>query len=126
MLARRPKVRQRKPMLRPLLCRILCLLLCSALGIHAADQDLNSSRVQLYYGLAEGNYLIGDLQGASRGIEQILRIAPGHQATLQLQTRVALNAGQPEAALETIDYALTLAPECRPATACSRHSSSAT
>ena len=110
MLARRPKVRQRNPMLRPL-HRILCILFCSALIIHAADKDLNSSRVQLYYGLAEGNYLIGDLQGATRGIEQILRIAPEHQATLQLQTRVALDAGQPEAALETIDRAITLAPE---------------
>ena len=76
----------------------------------AAEKDVTESRVQLYYGLAEGNYLIGDIRGASRGIEQILRIQPNHQPTLQLKTRVALDAGQPEEALATINQAIEIAP----------------
>ena len=98
-------------MLRPI-CRIFCLLLCVAVPvIHAADKGATESRVQLYYGLAEGNYMIGDLKGASRGIEQILRIQPNHQPTLKLKTRVLLDAGDPEAALEVIDQAIESAPE---------------
>lgn len=92
---------------------IFCLLSLPVLSLLAADKSHMESRVQLYYGLAEGNYLVGDLRGASRGIEQILRIHPDHQPTLQLKARVALDSGQPELALQVIEQALKFAPENR-------------
>lgn len=110
MLDRDGKVRQTRPMLLRLSC--IFWLLCTPLFcLNAADKDITESRVQLYYGLAEGNYLVGDLRGASRGIEQILRIQPNHQPSLQLKTRVALDSGQAGLALEVIEEAIAMAPE---------------
>ncbi|NBB80557.1 MAG: tetratricopeptide repeat protein, partial [Verrucomicrobia bacterium] len=68
-------------------------------------------RVELYYGIAEGNYLIGDLRGAERGIEQMLRIAPDHVPALTLYARVRLDQKRPAEALESVERAIELEPD---------------
>jgi tetratricopeptide (TPR) repeat protein len=68
-------------------------------------------RIELYYGIAEGNYLIGDLGGAERGIEQMLRIDPDYLPALRLKARVLLDAKRPEAALQAAERAIQIAPQ---------------
>ena len=56
----------------PRRAHIIGLLLCLCLvRLNAAP---HTERIEFYYGIAEGSYLIGDLGGAERGIEQMLRI----------------------------------------------------
>ena len=72
---------------------------------------LKADRIEFYYGIAEGNYLIGDLDGAERGIEQMLRLAPDHIPAITLKARVKLDQDQPEAALEAAKRAMALEPK---------------
>ena len=69
--------------------QIVSLVLCiSGLNLSAAPKvDL----IELYHGVAEGNYLIGDLGGAERGVEQMLRIDPDYLPALTLKARVMLD-----------------------------------
>mgnify|MGYP005842561819 CR=1 FL=1 len=85
-----------------------CLLLwCIGAGLQA---DPAKTRLDLYYGIAEGNFLVGDLRGAEQSIDQMLRIAPNHVPALTLQARVRLDRGKPELALESADRAIELEP----------------
>lgn len=90
-------------------CFIAWLLL--ACLVPALQADRGRDRLDLYYGMAEGNFLIGDLSGADRGIEQMLRIAPDHVPALTLQARVRLDQKRPEAALEAVERAIELEPQ---------------
>lgn len=67
--------------------------------------------VELYHGIAKGNYLVGDLAGAERGIEQMLRIEPDYLPALTLKARVMLDQNKPAKALEAADRAIALDPE---------------
>ncbi|TVP79937.1 MAG: hypothetical protein EA353_05050, partial [Puniceicoccaceae bacterium] len=80
----------------------------SALVLQAAPR---AERIELYYGMAEGNYLIGDLSGAERGIEQILRLNPDSISALNLLARVRLQQKRPQEALEIADRMIALEPE---------------
>ncbi len=96
--------------------RRLSIALLSGLALlsplAAADkQDPTLSRAKLYYGLAEGNYLIGDLRGAENGANQILRIAPDYLPALKLKSRIKLDQGDGATALQLADQALELAPD---------------
>ena len=73
--------------------QIVSLVLCiSGLNLSAAPKiDL----IELYHGVAEGNYLIGDLGGAERGVEQMLRIDPDYLPALTLKARVMLDQKKP-------------------------------
>lgn len=82
-------------------------LVGTALLLHGADRD----RLQFYYNIAEGNYLIGDRSGAERGIEQSLRLDPNHAPSLALKAKILLDQSQAEAALETTEQAIASAPE---------------
>ncbi|HBR95153.1 MAG TPA: hypothetical protein DEA90_13410 [Opitutae bacterium] len=84
------------------------LLSLSCLGVYAAP---STDRIEFYYGIAEGNYLIGDLQGAERGIKQILRLNPNYLPALTLQARAMLDQGKSESALAAAERALSLEPE---------------
>lgn len=68
-------------------------------------------RIQFYYNIAEGNYLIGDSSGAERGIEQSLRLNPQHAPSLALKARIQLEQSDPESALSSIREALQSAPD---------------
>lgn len=93
----------------PIRILVFALLSCVSLGsLNAAPE---AERIDFYYGIAEGNYLIGDLGGAERGIEQMLRIKPDHLPALTLKARVLLDAKRPDAALAAADHAIELAPE---------------
>lgn len=94
----------------------MCLLLSLAIApIQSSDAsskaERTQTRIQLYYGLAEGNYLVGDLNGARLGIEQILRIAPHDSKTLQLKARVEMDSGNPAGALQAIQRAIDSEPD---------------
>ncbi|MGB0743719.1 MAG: tetratricopeptide repeat protein [Opitutales bacterium] len=67
-------------------------------------------RVQFYYNIAEGNYLIGDLRGAERGIEQSLRLDPAHAPSLALQAKILMDQSKPESALAAAEEAVRSAP----------------
>ena len=84
---------------------VLCL---SGLYLSAAPK---TDLVELYHGIAEGNYLIGDLGGAERGIEQMLRIDPDYLPALRLKARVMLDQNKPALALTAADRAIALDPE---------------
>lgn len=87
----------------------LIYLLCFGLSLTSAAQK--TDRIELYYGIAEGNYLVGDLGGAERGIEQMLRIDPEYLPALTLKARVMLDQGKPELALEAADRTIALKPK---------------
>jgi tetratricopeptide (TPR) repeat protein len=70
-----------------------------------------TSRLELYHGIAEGNYLIGDLKGAANGVEEMLQIDPDYLPALTLKARVQLDQGNAETALEAAEHAIKLAPE---------------
>lgn len=85
-----------------LLRRLLTLCLCSLLYCStSAATDRNSEKIKLYFGVAEGNYLIGDLRGAERTLQEILKSDPQHLPSLRLLTRVQLDQNQSQVALET-------------------------
>lgn len=90
------------------ICQLLFCFLLPGLGLNAA---LKTDRIEFYYGIAEGNYLIGDLIGAERGIEQMLRIDPENIPAITLKARVKLDQDQPEAALEAAERAMELEPK---------------
>ena len=89
--------------------QIFGLLLCiSGLYLNAAPKiDL----IELYHGVAEGNYLIGDLGGAERGVEQMLRIDPDYIPALTLKARVMLDQNKPVQGLKAAERAIELEPE---------------
>ena len=89
--------------------QIVSLVLCiSGLNLSAAPKiDL----IELYHGVAEGNYLIGDLGGAERGVEQMLRIDPDYLPALTLKARVMLDQNKPVQALKAAERAIALEPE---------------
>lgn len=70
-----------------------------------------SRQFALYYGIAEGHYLIGDLQGANSSLAEILKLDPNHLPALTLKARIELKRGQTEAALSSIQAALRSNPE---------------
>jgi tetratricopeptide (TPR) repeat protein len=88
---------------------IVGLLICvSGFCLSAAPK---TDLVELYHGIAEGNYLIGDLVGAEQGIEQMLRIDPDYLPALTLKARVMLDQNKPAELLAAADRAITLDPE---------------
>ena len=72
--------------------------------------DINSERLEFYYGVAEGNYIVGDLVGAESSIEQILRIEPNYLPALDLKAKIMLDKGFPDLALELAERASELNP----------------
>lgn len=69
-----------------------------------------AERIELYYGMAEGNYLVGNLNGANSGIEQMLRINPNYVPALTLKARVTLDQGDSKTALAAAEQAIQLEP----------------
>jgi predicted Zn-dependent protease len=70
-----------------------------------------SQQLALYYGIAEGHYLIGDLQGANSSLAEILKLDPYNLLALTLKARIELKRGQNEAALSSIQAALRSNPD---------------
>ncbi|MEM8866806.1 MAG: tetratricopeptide repeat protein [Verrucomicrobiota bacterium] len=91
---------------RCILRMVSLLILC--LPLHAIER---ASQVELFHGIAEGNYLIGDLNGAASSVEQVLRIDPGYLPALKLKARVLLDQGDAKASLKVVEYASLRAPK---------------
>ena len=72
--------------------------------------DTQRDRIKLYFGVAEGNYLIRDFRGAQKTLDQILKIDPRHVPSLRLQTRVQLEQQRPFEALQTTTRLLEIDP----------------
>lgn len=93
----------------PRRAHIIGLLLCLCLvRLNAAP---HTERIEFYYGIAEGSYLIGDLGGAERGIEQMLRIDSTYIPAWTLKARVLLDKNDSEAALAAAERAIALEPQ---------------
>lgn len=86
---------------------LISVLLLSAAQLCSAAQD----RQTFYYNIAEGNYLIGDISGAERGVEQSLRLDPTHAPSHALLAKIRLDQSQPEAALKAAEQAIESAPQ---------------
>jgi tetratricopeptide (TPR) repeat protein len=93
-----------------MLRRLRLLLALLLLASHALHAQHNAARLSLYYGIAEGNYLIGDLKGAAKGIDEMLELDPDYLPALTLQARVKLDQGEALAALAAAERAAQLAP----------------
>ena len=93
----------------PLSFRIVIAL--SLLPLCTVLAELNDKRIEFYHGIAEGNYLIGDLQGAAKGVEQMLKIDADYVPALTLSARIDIDRNQPERALVSAERAQTLEPE---------------
>ena len=85
---------------------VLCCLLCPLQIANAQSKD----RIELYYGIAEGNYLVGDLSGAASNIEQMLRIDSKYVPALTLKSRVLLDQGDPAGALTAAQETIAIEP----------------
>ena len=86
----------------------IVLFLLSLCTLHAKS---DATRIDFYYGIAEGNYLIGDLRGAAKGVEQMLKLDADYVPALTLSTRIKIDQGEPEVALEAAERAIALEPE---------------
>jgi len=86
----------------------ITLLLLSYCTAYAKSE---ATRIDFYYGIAEGNYLIGDLQGAANSVEQMLKIDADYVPALTLKTRIKIDQGEPQVALEAANHAISLEPE---------------
>jgi len=86
---------------------LVSCLLSSTMLLYGADRE----RLQFYYNIAEGNYLIGDQSGAERGIEQSLRLDPDHAPSLALKAKILLDQSKPEDALAAAEQAIESAPK---------------
>lgn len=89
--------------------RILALL-CLLPAIMPPAAAGNPQRLKSYYHIAEGNYLIGDLGGAERGIEQMLRLDAYYAPALALRARVRLEQGNAAEALAAAEAATRAEP----------------
>jgi len=69
----------------------ITLLLLTFCTLHAKS---DATRIEFYYGIAEGNYLIGDLKGAANGVEQMLKIDADYVPALTLKTRIKIDQGE--------------------------------
>lgn len=86
----------------------IAFFLLSLCTLHAKS---DTTRIELYYGIAEGNYLIGDLKGADNGVDQMLKLDANYVPALTLKTRIKIDQGEPQVALESVDHAISLEPE---------------
>lgn len=76
----------------PIIILTILLLSCLSSSLTAKSEDV--ARLKMYYGLAEGHYLTGNLSAAKKSLEEILRLDPSHTAALELQARILLSSGQ--------------------------------
>lgn len=68
-------------------------------------------RAVQFHGLAQGNYLIGDTEGALRALEICLRHDPDYLPALRLQTRILIDKEATAKAAEALQQALKRHPE---------------
>ena len=88
----------------------LPIILIISLATTTGTAITSKKQIDMFFGMAQGNYLIGDCNGALRGIDEILHIDPDFLPALKLQARVLLDEGQAEAALQATNRAIQLAP----------------
>jgi tetratricopeptide (TPR) repeat protein len=88
--------------------RLSLLIFISLLTLCSLHAKPDVSRIEFYYGIAEGNYLIGDLKGAANAVEQMLKLDPDYVPALTLNTRIQIDQGHPEAALKSAERAIAL------------------
>ena len=87
--------------------RLIISFFLTLLGLHAAP---DTQRIEFYCNIAQGNYLIGDLEGASKGVEQMLKLDPDYVPALTLNTRILLDQAAPDQAFQYVQRAIELEP----------------
>ena len=91
--------------------RVRVYFLLSLICLHIASAvDIAEKQVKLFYGLAQGNYLIGDHNRALRDLNEILRIHPNYSQAYLLKARIQLDQEELPEALENIDQAISIEP----------------
>ena len=93
-----------------MLNRFLLIATLFGLILQLLKADINSERLDFYYGVAEGNYMVGDLVGAESSIEQILRVEPNYLPALGLRAKIMLDRGRSDLALDLAERASELDP----------------
>lgn len=94
---------------RPLQLFRFCALLLCLCGTTGQAAQLN--RAVQYHGIAHGNYLIGDYQGALRALEVCLKNQPDYLPALRLKVRVLLDQDDVDQARKVLSKALEDHPE---------------
>jgi tetratricopeptide (TPR) repeat protein len=89
-------------------CFLISVFLAAACSLCGKP---DTTRIEFYYGIAEGNYLIGDLKGAAKGVEQMLKLDPDYVPALTLNTRIKIDQGDAETALACAERAIELEPD---------------
>ncbi|CAA6679755.1 MULTISPECIES: tetratricopeptide repeat protein [unclassified Lentimonas] len=89
-------------------CIFISVFLAVACSLCGKSQP---TRIQFYYGIAEGNYLIGDLKGAANSVEQMLKLDADYVPALTLNTRIKIDQGEPDMALASAERAIALEPD---------------
>lgn len=88
-----------------LLCA--CGLFYPSLGLFSAQLD----RAVQFHGLAQGNYLIGDKNGALKALQACLRVDPNYLPALRLKAEIHLDKSELKATETTLNKGLKIAPE---------------
>lgn len=89
---------------------LIASIVCVSAQAALADTK-TADRLELYYGMAQGDYLIRNYSGAENGLRQILKVNPEHLPALRLQVRIDLEQAETEAALAGVQTILKIAPE---------------
>ncbi len=89
-------------------CILISVFLAVACSLCAKS---DTTRIEFYYGIAEGNYLIGDLKGAAKSVEQMLKLDADYVPALTLNTRIKIDQGEADVALTSAERAIALEPE---------------
>ncbi len=84
---------------------------CFLILLSVLQAKPEATRIEFYYGIAQGNYLIGNLEGASMGVQQMLKLDPDYVPALTLNARILLDQSKPELALNFAERAIALEPD---------------
>jgi len=85
--------------------------LCCILAFSTQPSALGLDRAKQYHGIAQGNYLIGDNNGALLVLDECLRFHPDYLPALQLKSRILLDQDNVAEALEVIKTAVAAHPK---------------
>ena len=91
--------------------RVRVYFLLSLICLHTVSAvDIAERQVKLFYGLAQGNYLIGDDNRALNELNEILRINPDYSRAYLLKARIYLDRLELPEALDNIEQAIAIEP----------------
>ncbi len=82
-----------------------------SVALNLSGENNKLSKETLYFGIADGNYLMGDLKGADRTLNEILKFSPQFAPALSLKARILLEQKDTQNALHFVERAISSEPE---------------